>query len=607
MTDLKPYWQGLDGTIRLYHGHCLDVMATLTDASIDAVVTDPQYGLADLSPATVLQAVTAWVSGDRLYVPDGAGFMGRAWDSFVPPPAVWDECMRILKPGGHVLAFAGSRTVDLATLSLRLAGFEIRDTITWIGSQGFPKSHNVAKAIDRLLGAERPVTAEGDPVKRMIPGASQNRTGSWIKDDGRTFTPQVTESATPEAKQWDGWGTALKPASEPIIVGRKPLTRTIAANVLEHGTGALNIDACRVDGAPRPARTNEGSASGLTGTGGASTYGSFAVRGSISIGETTEGRWPPNVVFSHADGCRPAGTRTVKAGTHVGRNRDPTEIGNEIYRGRRKDARDGGYAGADGLETVTAWACVPGCPVGELDAQAGPRTSGANPERRSADKFRDAYGAFKGEQACIPARGADAGAASRFFPVFHPGDDGEPPRHAGGCRPVVASDSNGCVPGCPVAELDAQSGARRSAYPGDPQAAATYAGTECGDGDRAVYSPGLGRASASYADEGTASRFFPAFRYEPKAGPDERPRLADGTAHVAVKPLELMKWLVRLVVPQGAVVLDPFAGTGTTGRACAVEGMDAILIEQDEGHCQLAVLKLSKPVQQALFPDLGLA
>jgi site-specific DNA-methyltransferase (adenine-specific) len=110
--------------------------------------------------------------------------------------------------------------------------------------------------------------------------------------------------------------------------------------------------------------------------------------------------------------------------------------------------------------------------------------------------------------------------------------------------------------------------------------------------------------AARPTDAGGASRFFPAFRYQPKAGADERPRLEDGTAHSTVKPQELMNWLVRLVVPRGAVVLDPFAGTGTTGRACAIEGMNAILIEQDEKHCQLAVQKLSQPVQQALFGDL---
>lgn len=282
---------------------------------------------------------------------------------------VWAvECLRVLKPGGHLLAFGGTRTWHRLTCAVEDAGFEIRESVAdltgidgpalvWMQGSGFPKNLDVSKAIDKAAGVEREVIAEGKPVKRMIPGADQNRTGSWIKDNGREFVPSRTSAATEEAARWEGWGTALKPSWEPVVVGRKPLAGTVAQNVVAHGTGALNIDGCRVDGGLRPARSNESSASGLTGTGGASTYGSFAVRGSVATGQTSEGRWPPNVLL-------------------------------------------GEQAAAD------------------LDQQSGILISGANPTRRGSDKFRDAYGEFAGQRDCVAHRGTDSGGASRFFPVF---------------------------------------------------------------------------------------------------------------------------------------------------------------------------------------------
>ena len=148
-----PYYDRAGITV--YAGDCLDVLATLPDCSVDAVVTDPPYGLANTDPAHVAETITRWVNGERDYLPGGAGFMGKAWDAFVPPVAVWDECLRVLKPGGHVLAFAGSRTVDLMTLGLRLARFDIRDSVAWLYGSGFPKSLDVSKAIDKGSGENR--------------------------------------------------------------------------------------------------------------------------------------------------------------------------------------------------------------------------------------------------------------------------------------------------------------------------------------------------------------------------------------------------------------------------------------------------------------------
>ena len=167
--------------------------------------------------------------------------MGADWDSFVPPPAVWQECMRVLKPGGHMAVFAGARTQDLMGLSIRLAGFEIRDTLGWITGSGFPKSHDISKAIDKAAGAEREVIGTRDTHK------GNGGTGhDFLTESSRSPVVDITAPATSEAQRWDGWGTALKPAIEPIILARKPLDGTVANNVLAHGVGGLNIDACRV-------------------------------------------------------------------------------------------------------------------------------------------------------------------------------------------------------------------------------------------------------------------------------------------------------------------------------------------------------------------------
>lgn len=232
----------------LHHGDCLEELRAMPDASVDAVVTDPPYGLSNTNPRRVAEAVGRWASGDTEYVPAGRGFMGAAWDSFVPPPAVWAECLRVLKPGGHLVVFAGSRTQDIMGLSVRLAGFDVRDSMAWIFGSGFPKGQNIGKAIDKKLGAEREVVG-------TYMGASnigKKADGKWGYEPGQGSNAgadrsvPITAPATEEARQWEGWNTQLKPAQEPIVVARKPFTGPLVDNVMEHGTGALNIDATRV-------------------------------------------------------------------------------------------------------------------------------------------------------------------------------------------------------------------------------------------------------------------------------------------------------------------------------------------------------------------------
>ena len=206
--------------INLLQGDCLQTMKTIADNSVDAIVSDPPYGIS---------------------------FMAKKWDYDVPSVEVWKEAIRVLKPGGHALIACGTRTQHRMVVNIENAGFEIRDVVSWIYGSGFPKSLNISKAIDKAAGAEREVVGI-DPNhvgrksnKGIVAGQSQYDTGAQARE------VNITAPATDAAKQWDGWGTALKPSSEFFTLCRKPLSeKTIAANVLKWGTGGINIDGCRV-------------------------------------------------------------------------------------------------------------------------------------------------------------------------------------------------------------------------------------------------------------------------------------------------------------------------------------------------------------------------
>lgn len=344
---MKPYYQ--DKHVKVFHGDCLDVLRDLSDASVHAVVTDPPYEL---------------------------GFMGKTWDGtgIAYDVGLWAECLRVLKPGGHLLAFGGSRTWHRMAVAIEEGGFEMRDSIAWLYGSGMPKSMDVSYAIDKAAGAVR--------ADRVVTDPGQNAVLS------PTVTPtNKGEPVTPDAARWRGWSTALKPAFEPIVVARKPLAGTVVANVLVHGTGALNIDGCR---------HRDGDA-----------YGEWTQVDSSH----QAGRWPTNVVLDESQ-------------------------------------------------------------AEELDQQIG--TSGAE-----------------------------------------------------------------------------------------------------------------------YNDAGGASRFFPVFRYEAKADSAERPR-ANGVSHPTVKPVALMRWLVRLVTPPGGTVIEPFAGSGTTLQAARAEGFDVIGIEREADYLPLIRERLER-------------
>lgn len=286
------------GAATLYLGDCLGVLKAMPDNSVDSIVTDPPYGLTSARP------------GGRSPATKGAvmrGFMGLQWDGSVPSVEIWAECLRVLKPGGHLLAFAGTRTQHRMAVCIEDAGFEIRDMIAWVYGSGFPKSLNVANAIhDAAIGqpqgGAKPSSKNHGKFKSGC--SSENETGRgfgagpgqfMVEAGGKAERDLVTEAIT-----WQGWGTALKPALEPITVARKPLVGTVAANVLAHGTGALNIDGCRVP-------TN-GEVTG--GSGGRTVNLPENVGAAIVVGRSggnggnvtpDSGRWPANLIHDGSE------------------------------------------------------------------------------------------------------------------------------------------------------------------------------------------------------------------------------------------------------------------------------------------------------------------
>lgn len=395
---------------------CLVAMKDMADDSVDSIITDCPYGLE---------------------------FMGKKWDYDVPSVEIWKECFRVLKPGGHLLSFAGSRTYHRVAVNIEDAGFFIRDQIMWLYGSGFPKSHNVSKAIDKAAGMKR-TEVIGTRHRNVKPFDDES---GWNKNNTQGDY-EYKAPATPEAKQWDGWGTALKPAHEPIVVARKPIEGTVAENVLEHGTGAINIDNCRI-------KTIE----------------------NLDEGGYSEGEY---------------------------------DLSEKVF-GLGLARLEGEYKQPVGRFPANVI----------LDEEAG----------AMLDK--------------------DSGGASRFFYCAKPS---QKERNAG-----------------------------------------------CDHLPEKVYAP----SNQAKAELKRGNKEFNAWKDKEHTERHNHNHVGSNrNNHPTVKPVDLMRYLCRLITPPEGIVLDPFMGSGTTGIAANLEGFNFIGIDMEEEYVEIARARIAHSGEYVITEDL---
>jgi DNA modification methylase len=545
---------------QILHGDCRQVLTGIADASIDAVVTDPPYELS---------------------------FMSRKWDGtgIAYDVGMWREVLRTLKPGGHLLAFGGTRTSHRMVCAIEDAGFEIRDSIHWVYSQGFPKSLDVSKAIDKAAGAEREILGQHTRPDGTIRDASKGggRGSSLIGSaDGVLNTngamALITAPATADAARWAGWGTALKPAHESIVMARKPLEGTVAANVSKWGVGGINVDGCRIGGSwARGQYRCDSCVAHAAELARRETPGTRASTVTSDAGPTATAE------ASNAH----SGISKMDIGCSGGRSQAELSDRGDIAISSNIDTRGSDVTGKFPTDsssttstrtssTIASRTCVSCGATNTGDCITG--ISSNTPRRQS--------------QATIPALGATGIQNTRpSTPLVNVRDGAVSGRFPSNLLFSHSPACNGqCADGCPVAELDRQSLAAGIHSAG---AAKPPGGWESEGGWGFI---GAGKhGGARVGDTGTASRFFKVFEgessfiYVAKPSRAERDAGLDSVSnHPTVKPIELMRYLVRLVTPPGGTVLDPFLGSGSTAAAAILEGMNAIGIEQEAEYVEIA-------------------
>lgn len=513
------------GEFRIVQGKVEDVLPTL-DGPFDAVLCDPPYGF---------------------------NFMGKAWDHGVPAAPIWAEVLAQLRPGAPLLAFGGPRTFHRLAVAIEDAGFEIRDTLCWLFGQGFPKSMDVSKAIDKAAGEEREIV--GPPGKGGL-----GRGNAY----GSVSRPHKTIATTDLAAAFTGYGTALKPAWEPVVLAMKPNAGSYAANAAAHGVAGLNVDGTRIATGPSPSierrqamaapnsQRNRGVDGGLWRPGGDGEASKLPHSGEDL------GRFPANVALSHQPGCRQVGSRSVRSGTAV-MSGGPKTVGvTSILAGTSERVGEFGYAAA-GREEVAAWNCEPGCPVAELDQQSGESTTPTQVVQGRSGTG-NAYSIGNGAEVRQVASFGDTGGASRFFHTSQPGE--------------VDDGAWECEDGCPVALLDEQSG----------ETVSTDAVRHNAAWEGVTKGPDNAQTSAGFADVGGASRFF----YTGKATATERGIGQVKNQHPTVKPIDLCAWLAKMILPPPRLdgrprrLLVPFSGSGSEVLAALRAGWDEVVgVEMD--------------------------
>nr|WP_301200951.1 DNA methyltransferase [Corynebacterium stationis] len=532
----------------IIHGDCLEELKKLEDNSVDAVITDPPYGLSNTKPAQVADVLKAWVTGDTVSVPaKRGGFMGADWDSFVPPPAVWEECMRVLKPGGHMAVFAGARTQDLMGLSIRLAGFRIKDTLGWIFGSGFPKSHNPFKGLKlcpsienaphavqvsewhhhELSGAKEPTALA---LAEIMPGGEK---ALLIKTGKEESLQELTVMYLSDTKEGTFSNIDLswkKRSEESWKHMSMSIIKTIADQIIESKT--LNF----------------------------------------SQSKSTEKYTLPKGIGEHGLNCRVA--RVVSfSGESDGSTSDtlmPTVV--DVVTSPVFGMRSQGTQIKPAIEPIIlAQKPLDGTVAANVLAHG---VGGLNIDACRVQTDDDT------------ARTCNGVGNSSSFDMAASGE-----RRVNGGSPAGRFPANVLLDEHAAKEMDKQSGVLKG----------RVGMTQHGSGTNSVYGTyersAQSLVSDGVEDSGGASRFFPVFKYQAKAPKRERPVIEreDGTKiqHATVKPLALMEWLVSLIVPPGGVVLDPFAGSGTTLQAAINKGFHPIGIEQDADYIKLIEQRLA--------------
>ena len=479
-------------------GDNIETLKSYPDNYFDSVVTDCPYGLGNEPNAQ--EMLKAWVDTGYLEV-KGSGFMGKEWDSFVPQPIFWKEIYRVLKYGGHIVAFFGTRTYDWGCMAIRLGGFEIRDCIQWVYGSGFPKSHNISKAIDKKKGAEREVVGKKNysmPKADNNMGENSYGISGGKLANGTTaerIVGDITAPSTEQAKQWEGWGSALKPANEPIVLARKPLEKglSIAENVMKWGTGGINVDGCRIGNDTIPQKKHIGN----------SFSQSYKENGGANYEnlewEYNKGRFPANFIMSHHPNCEC-----------------------EYFK----------YNGEE--EINENWDCHENCPIKILDEQSGESTGTLRkPNGKSILNVENGWN----DNSMIDntTRGHnDKGGASRFFYV-------------------------------------AKASQWERSFGLDEFEEKIIEGRDKGQDERAI-------------------------AYKTRPTPKKN-------IHPTVKPIKLMQYLIRLVTQPNGIVLDAFAGSGTTGIACKIDGFNFVGLELSEEYTEIANARIQAFNEELLFID----
>ena len=523
----------------IHLGACEDVLKTFPDAFFDSIITDPPYGLGTREPTA--EDIEHYLKGQS--IDTGGDFMGKEWS--MPSVTMWKECYRVLKPGGYLLAMAGTRTWDIMSIGIRAAGFVNRETISslfgspclqWLHGQGFPKSLNIAKELRKRAKKE----------------------------------PARAEVLLALADKYEGWGTALKPAWEPILMFRKPFEGTVVEQVELTGTGGINIDGTRVKHSdPEDFEKHKAHVDRIKAEGGiwaASWKNSSDLAGASEV--TEAGRWPANVVVSHLPSCVPSGTRKVKASgtsTHF----------HEAYEGEsatgflRGVSHPGNQHGdPDGTETVTDYECAPGCPVLAVDMQSAAMGMHSAGNKRPMN-HQIGNRVYQGGWTPIsnnPDYYADRGGASRFFAQFMPdapflytGKASKREKNAG----IVST------------KLSTKKGERLVVLKPDVTPEETQLLVDELDADD--LDPRIPRPECD-VPEVLLTLFVPIKQ--------------EDNNHPTVKPVSLMAWLAKMVTPKEGVILDPYMGSGTTCVGALEANCNYVGIEKDPLYMKLADKRL---------------